>query len=214
MFQAARRWHRVEGFVVQLQLACADLGQQGGGDGMAHPGDDAFGAGDHCQLGDEPFDAHIRWGMRFEDLLEIAGEDAAGAVTTAQALGFASAVVAVQVGGDAGAVAADVSAGGRASGEQALGAAERALAVGAGCCGKAGAADRPLWPVRPNLGDQVVASAAFATAGAAGRHLQPAGVGVGADVDPAGVGGDVVDPVGSHLAQPLVGEVVRLYRAW
>src|SRR4029077_1076292 len=115
---------------------------------MAHPGDDAFRAGNRCQLGDEPFDAHIRWCMRFEDLLEIAGEHAAAAVATAQALGFASAVVAVEVGGDAGTVAADVSSGGRAAGEQALGAAERALAVGAGCCGKARAADRPFWPVR------------------------------------------------------------------
>jgi len=32
---------------------------------------------------------------------------------------------------------------------------------------------------------------------------------VGADVDPAGVSGDVIDPVGHRLAQALIGEVVR-----
>ncbi len=35
-------------------------------------------------------------------------------------------------------------------------------------------------------------------------------VGVGTDVDPAGVGGDVIDPVGGDLAQCRVGEVVHI----
>jgi hypothetical protein len=106
--------------------------------------------------------------MGFEDLLEIVGYHATCATPCAEAFGFPSAVDAVQVGGDAGAVATDVLPGGTASGQQPLGAAERALAVGAGCCSEAGPADRSLWPVRPNLGDQMVASAAFTTAGAAG----------------------------------------------
>jgi hypothetical protein len=45
---------------------------------------------------------------------------------SAEAFGFPTAVDAVQVGGDAGTVAADALSGGRASGQQPLGAAERA----------------------------------------------------------------------------------------
>jgi hypothetical protein len=55
--------------------------------------------------------------MGVEYLPEIGGSHAARAVATPEAFGFPSAVVAVQVGGDAGAVAADVLAGGRAPGE-------------------------------------------------------------------------------------------------
>jgi hypothetical protein len=49
--------------------------------------------------------------MRFEDRLEIGGHDAAGTVTAAQAFGFAPALVAFHVGGDASAVAAEISTG-------------------------------------------------------------------------------------------------------
>jgi hypothetical protein len=72
--------------VGELQFSRADPVQQIVGDGMAHPGDDAFGAGDGGQLGDEPFDAHVRWCVRFEDLLEVAGDHAACALAAARYL--------------------------------------------------------------------------------------------------------------------------------
>ena len=64
--------------------------------------------------------------MGFEDLLEVVGDYAACAVAAADAFGFAPAVDADKVGGDAGAVAADVLTGGRTSGHESVGAVERA----------------------------------------------------------------------------------------
>jgi hypothetical protein len=110
--------------MAELQLPGADLGEQVGGDGVAHPGEDAFWAGDCCQFGDESFDAHIGWCVGLKDLLEVTGEDAAGAVAPAQAFGFASAVVAFHVVVIASAIAAEGFSGHWASGKEAIGAAE------------------------------------------------------------------------------------------
>ena len=131
-----------------------DHGEQRGGRGVAHPGDDAFRARDRGEFGDEAFDPQVGGRVRFQDGLEVECEHAAGALPAAQALGFATATVAHEVGGDTGAVAADVGPGGGTARQQPLLTAERARPVGTGCRSEACPADRPVGPVRADPRDQ------------------------------------------------------------
>lgn len=82
--------------------------------------------------------------VRREELFQVAGDDAAGAVAAAQPFGFPAAVVAVEIGRDAGAVTAQQFSGGCSARNEAFGAAERAQAVGAGGGGEARLTDGAL----------------------------------------------------------------------
>jgi hypothetical protein len=121
---------------------------------------DAFRALGFSQDSDEALEAQIRGTVGVEERIEVGSKHAADAVSCAEPLSFGAAALAGHVGGDSGAVPADVGPIRVFAREQPVLPAARAGSAGAQSGGEADPADGSVGPGHPDLGGHAGASGA------------------------------------------------------
>jgi hypothetical protein len=127
--------------VSERDAACAETGEELVGLGPAHPGVDALGPRSGREHSDQAFEAQVRGSVRVQQLVEVGPKHTPDAVAGAESFGFRAAALAGHVGGDAGAVPADVGAVGGFAGKEPFFTAAGAGSADSQCGGEADAAD-------------------------------------------------------------------------